>query len=96
LDDAFTQVSVWNEVNPQSLKTIQFIITPGFQSPQWLFDEIPSCDGLFEKPTVSPSSDCGRVTFAGYEKEEQDSTQLPLPWNPVYKERLANFPCCAQ
>lgn len=91
LDDAFEQVKLWNEKNPfKPRKTIQFIMTPGFQSPQWVFDLLPSCDGLFELPATTPPSNCGRVTFV-VTVEEQDSNQLPLPWSPVYKSLWRNF-----
>ncbi len=91
LDEAFTQVDLWNSQNPtKPRKTIQFIITPGFQSPQWVLNQIPSCDGLFEVPATTPPANCGRVTFTGY-LEEQDSTQLPLPWNPFYKAAWRAF-----
>jgi hypothetical protein len=91
LDDAFEQVKLWNGKNPfKPRKTIQFIMTPGFQSPQWVFDRLPSCDGLFELPVTTPPSNCGRVTFV-VTVEEQDSNQLPLPWNTVYKSLWRNF-----
>jgi uncharacterized protein (TIGR03437 family) len=91
IDDAFAQVAVWNNENPtQPPKTIQLIVTPGFQSPQWVLSEIPSCDGLFQTPAVTPSSTCGEVTFTGY-GEAGDGTVLPLPWNPLYKSAWKTF-----
>jgi hypothetical protein len=89
--DAFAQAAAWNVQNPAGTpKTIQLIVQPGFQSPQWLLAQIPSCDGLFETPSTTPPSTCGRVTFTGYQ-ESADSTQLPLPWNPVYKSAWQTF-----
>jgi uncharacterized protein (TIGR03437 family) len=85
VDDAFDQVSAWNVQNPaKAPKTIQLIVTPGFQTPQWVLDQIPSCDGLFQSPHQTPSSTCGKATFKDY-VEEADGTELPLPWNPFYK-----------
>jgi uncharacterized protein (TIGR03437 family) len=91
VDDAFNQVSAWNAQNlAQSPKTIQLIATPGFQSPQWLRDQIPSCDGLFQTPPQTPPATCGKVTFEGF-VENGDSMELPLPWNPVYKSSWKTF-----
>src|SRR5580698_4435323 len=91
VDDAFAQAAAWNGQNPtQAPKTIQLIVTPGFQSPQWLLAQIPSCDGLFQTPAVTPPSTCGTATFTGYQ-EAGDGPVLPLPWNPVYKSAWQIF-----
>src|ERR1019366_7324520 len=91
VDDAFNQVSTWNVQNPaQPQKTIQLIVTPGFQTPQWVLDQIPSCNGLFQSPAQTPPSSCGKATFAGY-TEATDGTELPLPWNPFYKSSWKTF-----
>jgi hypothetical protein len=91
LSDAFAQAATWNQDNPNARpKTIQLIISPGFQSPQWLLDELPSCDSLFESESFLPPADCGKVTFTGY-NEQGDSTELPLPWNSVYKTAWYTF-----
>jgi hypothetical protein len=59
VDDAFNQAAAWDAQNPaQAPKTIQIIATPGFNSPQWVLDQIPSCDGLFQSPMVTPPSNC--------------------------------------
>jgi hypothetical protein len=92
LDDGFTQTEAWNSQNAiQTPKTIQLIVTPGFQSPQWLLNEIPSCDGLFLSPAQTPPGNCGKVTFATFGPEEIDGTILPLPWNAVYKSAWQTF-----
>ena len=91
VDDAFNQVSTWNVQNPaKPQKTIQLIVTPGFQTPQWVLDQIPSCNGLFQSPAQTPPSSCGKATFAGY-TEATDGTELPLPWNPFYKSSWKTF-----
>ena len=91
VDDAFAQAAAWNTANPtQAPKTIQLIVTPGFQSPQWILSQIPSCDGLFQTPAATPPSSCGTATFLGYQ-EGGDGTVLPLPWNPVYKSAWQVF-----
>ncbi len=74
-------------------KTIQFIVTAGFNSPRWLWDStqptgLPSCDGLFLNPP-QPAPNCGTVTFNYYStKTDQDGNNqtlvLPLPWNTTY------------
>ena len=83
VDDAFAQAA-------GAGKTIQLIVTPGFQSPQWMLNELSSCDGLFATPVQTPPSTCGRVTFTGYQ-EKGDSDQLPLPWSPTYKSAWQVF-----
>jgi hypothetical protein len=91
VDDAFSQVLAWNNQNPSSAaKTIQLLVNPGFQTPQWVMNQIPSCDGLFMNPAQTPPAACGSVTFTGY-GEGGDSTELPLPWNPVYKSAWQTF-----
>jgi hypothetical protein len=90
LDDAFAQVWLWNWQNPNlPRKTIQLIITPGFQSPPWLLQLLPPCDALFSGGT--PASNCGSANFAGFGPEEADGTVLPLPWNRVYKSAWRQF-----
>jgi uncharacterized protein (TIGR03437 family) len=77
LDDAFMAATAAN-------KSVQLIITPGFNSPSWLLAEIPSCDPLFTKG--SAAANCGTVTFAGFpEQQHADGNVLPLPWNSVYQ-----------
>jgi len=91
VDDAFNQVSAWDAQNlALSPKTIQLIVTAGFQSPQWLRDQIPSCDGLFQSPVQTPPSTCGKVTFEAV-VEAGDSVVLPLPWNAFYKSSWKTF-----
>ncbi len=82
IDDAFAQAA-------SAKKTIQLIVTPGFSSPQWLLDQIPSCDGLFQTPVQTPPSNCGKVTFMGY--GGGGGSVLPLPWNPAYKSAWQTF-----
>jgi hypothetical protein len=83
LDDAFDEANAAH-------KTIQLIITPGFDSPQWLLNKIPPCDPLFTKGKAA--ADCGTVTFVGYpESTRADGNLLPLPWNDVYKAAWLDF-----
>jgi len=83
LDDAFDDAIA-------ARKPVQLIITPGFDSPQWLLAKIPSCDGLFSSGTAS--ADCGSVTFEGFPQEQHsDNNVLPLPWNGVYKAAWLNL-----
>ena len=79
LDDAFAAANAAH-------KSIQLLINPGVESPAWLMNRIPSCDGLFTGSGTAPSN-CGKVTFNNFpEQAHADSTDppLPLPWNPVY------------
>jgi hypothetical protein len=78
LDDVFVEANLAH-------KSVQLIITPGVDAPQWLFDKIPSCDGLFTTGHAAP--DCGRVTFIDFpevKRADGNPPQQPLPWNPVY------------
>jgi len=92
--NAFNQVSNWNSLNPQTPKTIQFIVTAGFNSPQWLLTNIESingsCDGMFNGVGCASCTNCGTVTFIGYD-ENADGNVLPLPWNQIYKTAWSNF-----
>ncbi|HKM61259.1 MAG TPA: hypothetical protein VJY39_02095 [Acidisphaera sp.] len=91
LDDAFG-VANWVQ------KSVQLIVTPGFDSPQWLLSRIPSCDGLFNPATrAAVAEDCGTVTFAEFpdkpraEHDADGRTVLPLSWNGVYQKAWAAF-----
>jgi len=92
--NAFNQVSNWNSQNPQTPKTIQFIVTAGFNSPQWLLTNIEStngsCDAMFSEGGCASCTNCGIVTFIGYD-ENADGNLLPLPWNQIYKTAWSNF-----
>jgi hypothetical protein len=93
VDDAFAEALAWNNLHPKEIpKTIQLIVTAGFNSPAWLVDPatglIPSCDRLFEGVPDAPG--CGTVTFIGY-FERIDGTALPLPWNTVYQDAWKTF-----
>jgi uncharacterized protein (TIGR03437 family) len=91
VDDAFAQATAWDAQNPgQPPKTIQIIATPGFNSPPWMLNQIPSCDGLFQSPAQTPPSTCGTVIFKGY-TEANDGDVFPLPWNPFYKAAWQTF-----
>jgi hypothetical protein len=85
LDDAFDEAHAAH-------KSVQLVITPGVDSPQWLFDKIPSCDGLFTTGNAAP--DCGKVTFVGFPEEKRadgNPPVQPLPWNRVYNEAWWDF-----
>jgi hypothetical protein len=94
VDDAFASVAQWNLANPYAPmpnpKTIQLIVTPGFNSPQWVRDQLTSCDGLFASPPVAPGSACGLATFTAF-TESGDSDQLPMPWNATYQSDWKTF-----
>ncbi|SPE18051.1 exported hypothetical protein [Candidatus Sulfotelmatomonas gaucii] len=91
VDDAFSQAAAWNSHNAGiAPKTIQLVPLPGFQTPQWLLAQIPSCDGLFQSPIQSPPATCGKVTVAGF-VEGRGVRELPMPWNAVYKNAWRTF-----
>jgi hypothetical protein len=91
LDDGFEEAN-------SAHKPVQLIITPGFDSPPWLLNKLPSCDGLFA-PVPSAPANCGKVDFTGFpEQQRADDCNLvtmfcalPLPWNSVYKEAWWDF-----
>jgi hypothetical protein len=70
-------------------KTVQIALIPGFWSPPWLLDELPSCDDwLASAGRTGPAPPlCGKATFALPEgvARKGELHELPLPWNPVYK-----------
>src|SRR3989344_4009047 len=43
-------------------KTVQLILVPGFFTPQWVLDLLPSCDPFVDKPKRFPGS-CGKASF---------------------------------
>jgi hypothetical protein len=83
LNDAFAEAQVAG-------KTVQLIVTAGFQSPtSILFDPpTPSCDSLFEGK--APPSNCGTVNFQNFE-EAADYPELPLPWYQPYQTAFMDF-----
>jgi hypothetical protein len=76
-------------------KTIQLALVPGFWTPSWLLDELPSCDGWLASggKTGPAPPQCGKATFGLNEGRARkgEMHELPLPWNPVYKERWHAF-----
>lgn len=92
VDDAFSAAQTWNTNNPSGTpKTVQLIVTPGFNSPQWLRDELISCDPVFWKTSRHfLATGCGKVTFTNF-NEGGDSTELPLPWNTTYQAAWKTF-----
>ncbi len=76
-------------------KTIQLALIPGFWTPQWLLDELPSCDGWLASggKTGPAPPNCGKATFGLNEGVALKGQlhELPLPWNPVYKKDWHEF-----
>ncbi len=78
-DDVFAEANAAH-------KTVQLIVTPGTDSPTWLLNLIPSCDGLFTGSGTAPLN-CGKVTFLNFpeiQRADGNPPVLPLPWNPLY------------
>ena len=76
-------------------KTLQLAVVPGFWTPTWLLDKLASCDGrpVTAQRRGSASPACGKATFGlpeGYSRKGEVH-ELPLPWNPVYKEHWHAF-----
>jgi hypothetical protein len=80
LDDVFTEAKATG-------KQVQLILTPGVDSPSWLFDRLlPTCDTLFDTMDPSPAPNCGFVTFSKFpEMQHADGHRMPLPWSTIYQ-----------
>ena len=116
-------------------KTVQLILVPGFGTPAWVLDEIPSCDDVLPPPSApaegrgehaggghaahagggkgehgagradasradagradtagADGNKCGKALFAVSEgKAHGQKQELPLPWNPIYKNYWKAF-----
>jgi hypothetical protein len=86
-DDVFAAVAAANRH-----QTVQFVITPGFDSPLWVKSQLRSCDPLFGKHPPAKLT-CGKVTFPRYPQKAHadDGDDLPLPWNDYYQEQWLAF-----
>ncbi len=99
LDDVFQAVSNWNSgtcpnqtSSGPTPKTVQLIISPGIQSPPWLFDELSSCDGLFMPSKPKVERDCAQTSlFLEGENATPSQMPLPMPWNSTYKDAWKAF-----
>jgi hypothetical protein len=80
LDDVFTEAEATG-------KQVQLILTPGVDSPSWMFDRLlPTCDSLFGSEDPPPVPDCGFVTFSKFpEVQHADGHRMPLPWSTIYQ-----------
>jgi len=94
LDDVFTAVDRWNKANPSSPKNVQLILSPGFNSPSWVWNDIDmsvcgksgsgcgSCDGLFlaTPPVPAPSHLCGyTLLFEDVEEKNKGPFYTQFP-----------------
>jgi hypothetical protein len=87
LDEAFAAATNAN-------KNVQLLITPGVDSPSWLFLEGQSCDAVIEAASPNPAyQDCEWVTFKALPETQQhpDSMMLPLPFSSIYNARWKGF-----
>jgi hypothetical protein len=97
LDDVFGAVAAWNAANSNCPpKTVQLGIIPGFDTPQWILNQLVPCDAMFTSNGINPNlvtNTCGCATFLSGEGPDPTYIPklLPLPWNPVYTNAWANF-----
>ena len=97
LDAVFGAVEQYNAANSnQPPKTIQLGIIPGFHTPSWILNQIPSCDAMFTTNGVNPNlvtNTCGCATFLSGEGANANVSPapLPLPWNPIYTNYWSGF-----
>ena len=95
LDDIFGAVENWNSNNLTSTpKTVQLGVIPGFWTPQWVLNNLPSCDPMFA--TNPPDANlvtntCGCATFLNSEGASNTNALLPLPWNSYYQNAWQSF-----
>lgn len=80
LDDVFA-------VADRAGSTVQLVLTPGFDTPPWILDKIPSCD-----PLLVDQLACGEMIFEAFPQwYRSDGTVLPLPWDPTYRSEWQQF-----
>jgi hypothetical protein len=96
LDDALSAIEAWNKANPISTpKTLQLVVTPGFNSPGWLFNKMTPCDDLFVAPMKHPPGSLANCDytwiFRRVENLPRNHLPLPLPWSQTYKEKWQFF-----
>lgn len=98
LDDVFATVAARNAANSNSPpKTVQLGIIPGFDTPQWILNQLVPCDAMFTSNGINTNlvtNTCGCATFISGEGPDTNNYTpelLPLPWNPVYTNAWANF-----
>jgi len=98
VDDVFGEVAQWNADNSNCPpKTIQLGFIPGFDTPQWVLNQLTNCDPMFlANNTVNTNlvnNTCGCATFLSGEGPNVVYTNklLPLPWNPVYSNNFKAF-----
>ncbi|MGA7198461.1 hypothetical protein [Roseiarcus sp.] len=86
-DEAFAAAAAAN-------KNVQLLITPGVDSPSWLFLVGQSCDPVIKAESPNPEYQyCDWVTFKTLPESVQhhDSMTLPLPFSPIYAGRWKAF-----
>jgi hypothetical protein len=100
LDDIFGAVEQYNLSNPTNPpKTIQLGLIPGFDTPQWVLNNVSNCDPIFTNGVVDTNAvptNCGCATFLSGEGPNvvYKNKPLPLPWNPFYTNAYAAFVQC--
>ena len=92
--------AVFEAANKVPGRTVQLIVTPGFNSPNWLKQELMPCDGIFVAPKIKPETswDCGSAQFINFPEQQRsnkdphsDTYTLPLPWSSTYQTAWGAF-----
>ncbi|MFH0894810.1 MAG: T9SS type A sorting domain-containing protein [Bacteroidota bacterium] len=84
INDAISRASALN-------KTVQLIIVPGFYTPDWVLNQIDSCEDDLISPPPIPSF-CGKLKMkVPYGIDSGDTLWFPLPWDSLYKQKWHNF-----
>ena len=98
VDDVFNEVALWNATHTNyPPKTVQLGFIPGFDTPQWVLNQLTNCDPMFlANGTVNTNlvtNTCGCATFLSGEGPDPTYTNksLPLPWNPTYSNNFKTF-----
>jgi hypothetical protein len=78
LDAIFGAVQQWNAANPTNIpKTIQLEILPGFKTPQWVFNNMTSCDAMFltnSQGSIVNTNPLGQLVLVGVNTNNVTST----------------------
>jgi hypothetical protein len=82
------QPNCGNSANPP--KTVQLIVSPGIQSPQWLFDKMTSCDGLFMLLVACRGESVTAVATPKGQKQVY-AWRVPAIWTDLLPESHTNY-----
>lgn len=87
----FSQLDRYFAAAEANHKSVILGIMPGFWTPDWLMNELASCDPYLKPGANLPAPHavprCGKATFYYSESTLTGNMPLPLPWNADYNSR---------